>query len=884
MKKISFSLLLVLAVTQRLSAEELQPMQRKVVNEMRAALLNQSQSPKAFEKLSRMLKGEIDYLGNERTTKDATTELIAKEILFADLTIKNNLKVADAEVVTAKETLENDLKKLKIKGKTLEQKMANAAAEKAKADKKIAGLQKEGKKIPTSLLAWSTNLDLNSRIAQEYQKNQQDRLDLPAKLEQRFGEVKKQLLFQGALLGNEEGVKTLLDAGVRADTKYEGDNILAYLIRETDDDEFDPSMFKLLVDRGADVNASDEEGRTPLSYAASMRNEDAFKILLEQGADPKVLDFDDLDEEFKVILDELESKKFSDVKQALKKADPNAEGKVLQDVADRLAKMEPGAERDELVKFIVKDSDANKVFLDAVKNGHTNIVNLFLEDPGFDPNKAIDPTTGRNGLHYAALEGNDDMAKLMLKNWVATGLKDKKGGDTPLEIRQKGKGKNKKSGIGDIIRKEVRNRRRFRDVQDHFGVYAEGKQGRRRERKPEYIQEFFKNNPDMLDRPGPNGKTLLQDVVEKGDVDSAKFLLDQGADPDVQDKTGKSASMLIEESSNEKLKTMFAITMQERAPVLSEDPPDYSPRRAAEPTYEQAEDMFRTVATSESASDKEKTFEERVQDAVRTNDEEAFKRLVTPENTDQVKEIIRNERRALAKSIRTPEVQEGLTEEPAYIANMNERYDNFNKAVDVAVKAYEKVAAKEKKKKRKFFDVFKPKDTLSDELKAAIISANIAEIERLTTPENKKAVVKEIDKQLGDKVFSEDLYQLSVKMTDELKAEKKKPKREVTAMDRTKAMQAASSSGKKRRLPSLPSLPSLPKRPRLGSKKVKEPLFEEVEPRRTPVPESAEDRPTGSRWPVTPTKPDLRKPQQAPPSLDIDDDLGAARRASQVGF
>ncbi|KAH7000722.1 ankyrin repeat-containing domain protein [Ilyonectria destructans] len=49
-------------------------------------------------------------------------------------------------------------------------------------------------------------------------------------------------------------------------------------------------IVKLLLEKGADVEAKDEYGRTPLSWAAEDGHEDIVKLLFEKGADVEAKD------------------------------------------------------------------------------------------------------------------------------------------------------------------------------------------------------------------------------------------------------------------------------------------------------------------------------------------------------------------------------------------------------------------------------------------------------------------------------------------------------------------------------------------------------------------------------------------------------------------
>jgi ankyrin repeat protein len=105
------------------------------------------------------------------------------------------------------------------------------------------------------------------------------------------------LLAEFAGNGNTKGVQLLLDLGVPVDALYDGDpyfdiakdstalHVAAWKVW--------PKTVKLLIERGANVNAQDAKGRTPLmlavkacvdSYWTNRRSPESVEALLRAGA------------------------------------------------------------------------------------------------------------------------------------------------------------------------------------------------------------------------------------------------------------------------------------------------------------------------------------------------------------------------------------------------------------------------------------------------------------------------------------------------------------------------------------------------------------------------------------------------------------------------
>ena len=106
-----------------------------------------------------------------------------------------------------------------------------------------------------------------------------------ADLEARTGESGSTPLHHAAVSGNAEVVAVLLEAG--ADSMLGGGDDTPLHWATT------PEVVAVLLEAGADLDAPDDNGKTPLHWAALLGTAEVVTALLEAGADPKARDSKD---------------------------------------------------------------------------------------------------------------------------------------------------------------------------------------------------------------------------------------------------------------------------------------------------------------------------------------------------------------------------------------------------------------------------------------------------------------------------------------------------------------------------------------------------------------------------------------------------------------
>ena len=290
-------------------------------------------------------------------------------------------------------------------------------------------------------------------------KNSRDETPLHAAAAKGHKEIVELLIAKGAEV-NAENMRGKTPLQLAADKKH--NEMVELLIENGADVSLHTAArhgllekLKELIGKGADVNAKNSEGQTPLDLASGKGHKDIVELLVEKGADSSIYTA--------ASLGDIEKVK-SLIKSGVSvNGDPRSSSTPLywavknehRDVAKLL--IDKGADvssahllyyasmhgyRDMAEFFIEKGANVNSRYWEdtpshyAVWGGHTDVLELLLAH-GADANQK--GQHGRSLLHLAAGSGSVDMTKMVLGKRADVNAKENGGGQTPLH-RAVGKG------------------------------------------------------------------------------------------------------------------------------------------------------------------------------------------------------------------------------------------------------------------------------------------------------------------------------------------------------------------------------------------------------------------------------------------------------------
>ncbi|KAK2589788.1 hypothetical protein QQS21_012532 [Conoideocrella luteorostrata] len=336
-------------------------------------------------------------------------------------------------------------------------------------------------------------------------------------------------LFAVIKQGHEEILQVLLDCGADIEARdYLGDTPLSRAARMGHE-----AVVKQLLEKGADVEAKDTRyGQTSLSWAAQIGHKAVVKQLLEKGADVEAKDtrYGQTSLSWAAQIGHK-----AVVKQLLKKgADVEAkDSEYGQTPLSWAAKMGHEAVVKQLLEkgadIEAKDSEYGQTPLSlAAKMGHEAVMKQLF-DKGADV-EAKDSDYGQTPLSLAAKMGHEAVVKQLLDKGADIEARDSEYGQTPLIWVVW-------HGHEAVVKQLLENGADIEARDSEYGqtplIWA-AKNGHRA-----VVNQLLENSADIESKDSKYGRTPLIWVVRHGHEAIVKQLLENGADIEAKDDSGR---------------------------------------------------------------------------------------------------------------------------------------------------------------------------------------------------------------------------------------------------------------------------------------------------------------------------------------------------------
>lgn len=303
------------------------------------------------------------------------------------------------------------------------------------------------------------------------------------------------------------------------------------------------AVLLFLLDHGAEVDARDIYGMTPLFRAITESNETAATILLDRGANPNILGRD-IPNGLKLMYRSLPSE-----------ADLifNLERQTTLNIA--ICRL-PGLVRllIERGAYIIPCARTTYTALQyAVRFGHEEIARCLLEN-GADTTINYYRGTSGPALHYAVKEKNEAMTSLLLEYGASTGF-------MPIWTANTIPGNSRVMGLllGKLLEidgdKNWRKRAGGPPALTWAGYFGNN----------DIIKFMLSHGFDINSRNiRRSSKTALHFAAQRGQEATVRMLLDLGADPTMKDEKGRTPLMRAAKNSHENVVKL----LQDRGGVL----------------------------------------------------------------------------------------------------------------------------------------------------------------------------------------------------------------------------------------------------------------------------------------------------------------------------
>jgi ankyrin repeat protein len=289
-------------------------------------------------------------------------------------------------------------------------------------------------------------------------------------------------------------------------------------------------VIKVFLEKGADVKADDNDGRTPLYWAAIYGKLDVVKYLVEKGADVKAAN-----KYGNTPLHKAAEKGHWDVVKYLVE-EKGADVKAADKYGNTPLHLAAYNGKLDIVKYLVEEkgadvkavnNDGNTPLHLAAYNGKLDVVKYIVEEKGADV-KAVN-NDGNTPLHLAAYNSELDVVKYIVEEKGADVKAVNNDGNTPLHLAAY-------NGKLDVVKYLVEKK--------GADVKAANNDGRTtlhwaaRDGKLDVVKYLVEKGADVK-AANNDGRTLLHLAAENGHFDVVKYLVEEkGAYVMAADKYG----------------------------------------------------------------------------------------------------------------------------------------------------------------------------------------------------------------------------------------------------------------------------------------------------------------------------------------------------------